>query len=271
MTGTGDDGIYFYTNGTQPLTIIQQGGTIRSDGADADDYGVEIQGGAGDVTLAGSVVGGAGGAVQFDAANNRDDRLELQPGSSVTGLVQAGLGTDAFVLGGVGAQSFDISLVDADGTADAGEQFLGFETFTKEDGSTWTLTGTNDEITALAVNGGLLNVNGNMAAAAFTVNGGSLGGSGTLGSVTATAGGVVAPGNSIGTLNVAGNITFQPGSFFDVEIDAAGNSDRVAAGTATINGGTVRVLTLDPDTPTRTGSATRSSPPAAGAPGSSTA
>ncbi|MBZ6079423.1 autotransporter outer membrane beta-barrel domain-containing protein, partial [Microvirga puerhi] len=53
----------------------------------------------------------------------------------------------------------------------------------------------------------------------------------------------VAPGNSIGTLSVNGNVSFAPGSVYAVEINAAGQSDRLAAtGTATLNGGTVMVL-----------------------------
>ncbi|QCI68975.1 autotransporter domain-containing protein [Phreatobacter stygius] len=56
------------------------------------------------------------------------------------------------------------------------------------------------------------------------------------------AGGTVAPGNSIGTLQVQGNIGFAAGSIYQVEIDPAGQSDRIAAsGMATLAGGTVAV------------------------------
>jgi outer membrane autotransporter protein len=45
------------------------------------------------------------------------------------------------------------------------------------------------------------------------------------------------------TLNVAGNIIFASGSTFQVEVNAAGKSDKIlATGTATLNGGTVQVL-----------------------------
>lgn len=55
-------------------------------------------------------------------------------------------------------------------------------------------------------------------------------------------GAAVAPGASIGTLTVAGDVAFDAGSFFDVEVDATGNEDLLdVTGTATINGGTVRV------------------------------
>ncbi len=53
---------------------------------------------------------------------------------------------------------------------------------------------------------------------------------------------MLAPGNSIGTLTVNGNVTFAAGSTYRVEVDAAGANDRInATGTATINGGTVDV------------------------------
>ncbi|MFG3756863.1 autotransporter outer membrane beta-barrel domain-containing protein, partial [Klebsiella pneumoniae] len=43
-------------------------------------------------------------------------------------------------------------------------------------------------------------------------------------------------------LNVAGNVGFAAGSFYDVEINASGQSDRIAAtGTAQLSGGTVTV------------------------------
>ena len=59
-------------------------------------------------------------------------------------------------------------------------------------------------------------------------------------------GGVVAPGNSIGTLNIVGSFTQAAGSTYQVEANAAGQADRInvtgAPGTATINGGTVQAL-----------------------------
>ncbi len=70
---------------------------------------------------------------------------------------------------------------------------------------------------------------------------GRLGGIGTIGNITVL--GTIAPGNSIGTLNVAGNLTMQAGSIYEVEANAAGQADKIiATGTATVNGGTVKVL-----------------------------
>lgn len=77
--------------------------------------------------------------------------------------------------------------------------------------------------------------------------GASLSGTGTAGDLIVA--GTLAPGNGIGTMNVAGNAVFRAGSAFAVEISAAGGTDRLAvSGTATIEGGTVAVTTLDPET-----------------------
>ncbi|WP_441240922.1 autotransporter outer membrane beta-barrel domain-containing protein [Tardiphaga sp. 768_D3_N2_1] len=94
---------------------------------------------------------------------------------------------------------------------------------------------------ATNITGGRLAVNGSLAGSIVTVSGGGiLGGTGTVGGIVANSGGIVGPGNSIGTLNVNGNVSFAPGSIYQVETNAAGQSDRIAAtGSATLNGGTV--------------------------------
>ncbi len=59
--------------------------------------------------------------------------------------------------------------------------------------------------------------------------------------------GTIAPGGSIGTLTVNGNYIQQPGSVYEVEFNPSGNTDLIhILGTATINGGTVRLF---PDKP----------------------
>ena len=74
---------------------------------------------------------------------------------------------------------------------------------------------------------------------------GTLGGTGTIfGGVNTQ--GIIAPGNSIGTITVNGTFIQAAGSTYQVEVNAAGQGDRInvtgAPGTATINGGTVQVL-----------------------------
>jgi len=113
---------------------------------------------------------------------------------------------------------------------------------TKESAGNFNLTGTNTYTGATTVNAGILSVNGSISNSTTTVNsGGTLGGTGTVGDVFIN-GGTFAPGNSIGTINVSGNVDFSGGGNYDVEVDAAGNSDKiVATGSATLNSGIVNV------------------------------
>ncbi|NKC23399.1 autotransporter outer membrane beta-barrel domain-containing protein [Ochrobactrum oryzae] len=66
-------------------------------------------------------------------------------------------------------------------------------------------------------------------------------GSGSSSMITVAAGGMLAPGNSIGTLTINGNLVLESGSIYNVETDPLStDSDRVkVSGDATINGGTV--------------------------------
>lgn len=112
----------------------------------------------------------------------------------------------------------------------------------KQGTGTMTLTGANTFTGGTTVNAGGLLVNGSLASGVTVGSAGLLGGSGTItGSVIN--GGIVAPGNSIGTLTVSGSFTQNSGGSLQIEANAGGQSDRVnvtgAPGTAALNGGTL--------------------------------
>lgn len=106
----------------------------------------------------------------------------------------------------------------------------GTGSLTKAGDGTLDLTGANTYTGQTVVEDGRLAVNGSIASALTTVrDGGTLGGNGTVGNLVVASGGTVAPGNSIGQLNVTGDVTFQNGSIFEAEVDSSGQSDRLAA------------------------------------------
>jgi subtilase-type serine protease len=109
------------------------------------------------------------------------------------------------------------------------------------DGST-QLTGNSTAFTGVTnVRGGELRVNGALGGTMMVLDGGKLSGAGTVGTTTIGSGAILAPGNSIGTLNVNGDIRFDAGSIFQIEANPSGpDSDRVnVTGKATLAGGSV--------------------------------
>lgn len=97
----------------------------------------------------------------------------------------------------------------------------------------------------LALNGGFASVDGRSGAAAVNANG-VLGGIGTVQRLAVHGGGLVSPGNSIGTLRVATDASFDKDAGLVVQVAADGRSDRLeVAGKATLLGGVVTVTTED--------------------------
>ena len=160
--------------------------------------------------------------------------LTLGPGSVINGLV-LGTGADTFQLGGTGKDTFNLSLIGA------GQQYDGFTTFNKVDSSNWTVTGIGAQ--DWNVLGGTLSVNGTINGLVTVNAGGTLGGTGTIDNVVVN-GGVLAPGNSIGTLNVANSLTFSAASSYMVEISGTSSDLTLVTGVATLGGATVVVVPI---------------------------
>ena len=268
-TGTGTltlSGTNTYTGGT-----VLSGGrlAVASDGnLGAASGGLTFSGGAlqTTATLASSravTLAQAGGTLVTDAGTT----LTLSgPVSGAGSLTKAGTGTlnlkgtntyaGGTVIGGgavVGsATSFGTGAITNNGTlildqgtsATLANAIGGSGMMGKTGAGSLNYTGTGTFSGGTLVSAGRMAVNGSLANSVFTVaDGAVLGGNGTVGGIVTQSGGIVGPGNSIGQLNVAGNVAFVPGSVYQVEANAGGQSDRiVASGSATLTGGTVQVL-----------------------------
>jgi autotransporter-associated beta strand protein len=107
---------------------------------------------------------------------------------------------------------------------------------------TFVLSGANSYTGTTSVNGGILEVDGSIATSSLTtVNANAaLTGTGTVGNTTIAASGVFMPGNGTpgSFMTVAGNLAFQSGARYLVQLDPSTSSLAKVAGTATLNGGT---------------------------------
>lgn len=165
--------------------------------------------------------------------------LNVMTAGSIEGAGTYLLGEQPFAVG-FNNRSTTVSGVIADGGSFGGTG----ASLIKAGSGTLTLAGTNTYTGGTVVVGGALNVAGSIAASSgLTVIGATASGTGALPTTQLGIGGVIAPGNSIGTLSVNGNVTFGSGSIYQAEANAAGQSDKVVAtGQAMIQGGTVQVL-----------------------------
>jgi outer membrane autotransporter protein len=204
--------------------LVKQGtGTLALTGANTYSGGTTISGGLINFTSAGNFGTGGitlnGGGLQWAAGSTADIS------SRITGL-------------GPGGGTLDTN----GNTVTLAQAISGAGALTKQGQGLLNLTGANTYTGPTAVNAGMLAVNGSITSNVTVGSAATLGGTGTiLGTVNVA--GTLAPGNSIGTLNVTGNFVQAAGSTYQVEANAQGQADRTnVTGTATINGGTVQVL-----------------------------
>nr|WP_232793413.1 autotransporter domain-containing protein [Caulobacter hibisci] len=240
LTGTNT-----YAGGTsiQAGTLqIGDGGTSGSIVGDVANSGV-LAFDRSDAITFGGLVSGSGavrildGGVTFTANNSYVGGTTIASGAQLK--LGAG-GTTGSIVGNVansGALVFDRS----DSLTYAGA-ISGSGQLRQVGAGKTELTGTSSGFTgSTTVERGTLAVNGGLGGTLDVWSGARLQGVGTVG--TTVVSGTIAPGNSIGALTVAGGVTFKPGSVFEVEANAAGQSDKIlASGVATIQGGTVQVL-----------------------------
>lgn len=236
------------TLGAGTLTTGANGGSTTFSGTIGGTGGLTKTGG-GTFTLAGvSSYSGATTVAEGMLRAGNAGAFSSTSAFTIAGGAMLGLGGFNQTIGSLaGAGAIDLGTgtltTGANGTSTSFSGSIGGTGgLVKNGAGTFTLTGVNSYTGATTVNAGKLVVNGALAST-VTVNGGSLGGSGTVGGIVASAGSTIAPGNSIGTLTVNGNISFAAGSIYQVEVNAAGQGDRIdVLGMATLSGGTVQVL-----------------------------
>ena len=213
--------------GVGGLTMAD-GGTLVLAGASSYSGGTTVNAGTLQLGLGASLF--AGGALTVNGGILQPQRQHPDGGGAVGHGRHAGAGQPA-----------RSRPTDSASNTTLAAPITGTGGLTKQGLGTLNLTGANTYTGPTMVNGGTLAVNGSLAGSVTVGNGGTLGGNGTFGGLVAN-GGILAPGNSIGTFTVNGNFA-QNGGIYQVEVNAAGQSDRInAAGTATINGGAVQVL-----------------------------
>ena len=188
--------------------------------------------GSGSVMNAGTISGGTA-SVQFTGTGT--NTLILKNSSVLNGDAVGSVGaTNQLILQGAGT---------------ANNNFRNFNTLDVQD-ALWTLNGNSAVGTATIFSSASLLIGEDAGhsdarlAGNVTVNsGGTLGGAGTIdGNVTVL--GTLYPGYTTAngtTLTVTGNVSFASGSTFRVNANSDGSADKVSAGTATLNGGTVDV------------------------------
>ncbi|MDP1749882.1 MAG: autotransporter domain-containing protein [Reyranella sp.] len=104
---------------------------------------------------------------------------------------------------------------------------------------TTTINGTSGYTGATTITDGTMAVNGDLTSSGGVTIGpnGTLGGNGFV--PTTVVAGALAPGNSVGVITVVGDLTFNPGSTYQVQVE--GTADRTnVTGAATLAGGTVQ-------------------------------
>jgi uncharacterized protein with beta-barrel porin domain len=233
------------TDGLANATMVDLAGSVMSGNGTAIDLG------DGDDSLVLRSTAVVGGGVELGAG---EDRFAFDDTFTITGLIDGGEDEDAVVADvGIGLTR----------TLDVGVQpIANFEVIEKLGLGELVLDGadlpTPYRLDALAgltkigrdftnlsavVSSGATLANDFSIGAVTTEGSGILMGNGTVTSLVNN--GVVAPGNSIGTITVVGDATFNAGSVYELEIEAPNQSDRIdVGGTATIDGGALRIVTI---------------------------
>jgi outer membrane autotransporter protein len=240
--------------GTEVDNVITGGGSIWVGGSDIALTGANTYSG-GTVVFDGGMLKLSGAGTLGDASGCTniywDSIVDLGGTTQTQGTVHLG----GFRGGGtIRNGNLNASIISIGGTI---EDIGGAASLTTNAGTT-TMLGNNSYSGATVVDGGRLNVQGAITGtSSVNMNSwGILGGNGVINApvVRINDGGIIAPGNSIGTLTINGALTLAAGSTYQVEIAGDGTADRIdVSGKATVDGSHVAVTALDPEASYKTG------------------
>ncbi len=210
-------------------------------------------------TTAGSATITNSGTVLFDGNSTADSAQLINSGSNaVVNFWTPGPASDGRITAGslAGSGRFDLNSIELTfGSNNLSTEVTGVLTgdglvtgtsVVKTGTGTLTLSGTNTYTGATIINDGALVVNGSIAASSSLTmgSGTTLGGTGQLPTTVINSGATLAPGNSIGTLTVNGNLTFNSGTTYSIEVLPTAADRTNVTGTATLTGATVQAVAL---------------------------
>lgn len=246
VTTTGYIYVGHYTSSEGTVTVTGDGSQLSTDlnvsvgfrgtGTLTVADGATVTAGSGSRTVAIATLSGSTGTLNIGAAAGA---TAVAAGMIEAATIAFGSGTGSLVFNHTDDDyQFDAAIVGG-GTLEA---YSGTSILT---GDLTAFTGDTE------IHGGTLSFNSTYSGAISVLNGGTLGGNGTLSNVTLSSGATVAPGNSIGTLNIGGDLDFVSGTTYAVEVNDAGsvagtNNDLLhATGTVTIDSGATVAVSAD--------------------------
>ena len=215
--------LQFSNSSTAGSAVITNGGLVKFSDTST----------AGNAAITNTV----GGTIDFSPSTGPNNDHKLSAGS-IAGAGDIYLGSNNLTVG-----SNNLSTAFSGVIHDGGSSGGSGGALTKTGTGTLTLSGTNTYTGATAVNAGQLEVDGSIASSSLTsVNaGGFLKGVGTVGNTAINNGGAFAPGNGTpgSSMAVTGNLAFQSGAIYLVQLNPATSSLANVTGTATLGGATV--------------------------------
>jgi autotransporter-associated beta strand protein len=234
--------------------IGSNGATFDTNGSNVS-FGTGLFSGTGGITKAGagtltflaanSYIGATivtGGMVQAGAANvfSANSLTTVNAGGTLDlgGFAQT-IGTVSLAGGTIQNGSLTGAVSSRGGTINGLGGLLNLTTTA----GTTIVTGTNSFMGSTTVNGGVLDVLGTLSDP--TINsGGTLTGTGSVGATQVNAGGIFSPGNGTpGTsMTVTGNLAFQSGAIYLVQVNPSTASFANVSGSATLGGATVNAV-----------------------------